>query len=251
MLLRTLSPNYFLLFTMGACLSICFSPTKPNQNDANQQRPTSYAANVAQNAVNIVSDMLAAPQQNSNSHPSPPTGAEGMQVIHNAYVFKMPDGDTFTCEYTNDAGEKATARVRIMAIDCPETMQNFGYVLFLLISANKKPTKVSQTNFLLFFFRQQATDIGQKMLLRTSVTLYVHTTDRYKRLVADVITQDSLNFGEQMLREGAAWHYKAYDKRQNLAQLETEARNAKIGLWSFPRPLEPWKYRSRKRENAK
>lgn len=101
------------------------------------------------------------------------------------------------------------------------------------------------------FLRKQAAEIGQQVVLRTNVTLYVHTTDRYGRVVADVITQDGRNYGEYMLQQGAAWHYKAYDKRQNLADLEEQAKQAGVGLWSFPRPLEPWEYRRRKRQNNK
>ncbi|CAN8067474.1 unnamed protein product [Agarophyton chilense] len=202
---------------MGSCLSLCFPSEKPPQQQS-QQSPLSYAAAVAQTAVHTVSELIQQPQH------AVPTGAEGKQVIRGAYVFKMPDGDTFNCDYTDGSGEKATARVRVMAIDCPETKQNFG---------------------------QQATQIGQQMLLRTNVTLYVHTTDRYGRLVADVITKDGVNYGEYMLEQGAAWHYKAYDKRQHLAHIEEEAKNANIGLWSFARPLEPWEYRRRKRNNNK
>ncbi len=108
----------------------------------------------------------------------------------------------------------------------------------------------------------------------------MHTTDRYGRLVADVILENGLDYGQEMLRKGAAWvsffsyyfnlnrlllcmsdvgfnfslvaqHYKAYDKRQELADLEQEARNAGVGLWSYARPQEPWVYRKKKRERQR
>lgn len=97
--------------------------------------------------------------------------------------------------------------------------------------------------------RQEAREIGEKMVFRTHVTLHVHDTDRYGRIVADVVTKDGQNYGCEMLRQGAAWHYKAYDRREEYAQLEQEARQAGIGLWSYPRPQEPWEYRRRIREN--
>jgi len=134
----------------------------------------------------------------------------------------MPDGDTFTCEYADTNGATTTARVRIMAIDCPESKQNFG---------------------------QEARAIGEKYLMRTHVTLHVHDTDRYGRIVADVVTASGVNYGAEMLRQGAAWHYKAYDRREELAQLEQQARDAGIGLWAYPRPQQPWEYRRRIREN--
>lgn len=99
--------------------------------------------------------------------------------------------------------------------------------------------------------RQEAGDIGREMLLRTKVTLFVHTTDRYGRMVADVITENGINYGEELLRQGAAWHYKAYDKRPHLDELEKQARAQKIGLWAYARPQEPWEYRRRRREDGK
>lgn len=110
-----------------------------------------------------------------------------------------------------------------MAIDCPETRQNHG---------------------------PEAGAYARSMIEGTSVTLHVHTTDRYGRLVADVITRDGRNLGEEMLRSGCAWHYKAYDKRQNLAELERQAQEDKRGLWAFARPQPPWDYRRRKRETG-
>lgn len=240
---------------MGSCFS---SPQ--NQQSHATQTPASYAAAVAQSAAHAVSDFIqdqagnAGAPPNAHSANAQQTNPSGLQVINNAYVFKMPDGDTFTCDYTDHAGQKVTARVRIMAIDCPESNQNFGFVSFLHLRSVF--INILTHTFLPTFFTtlptrsQDARQIGEKLIFRTNVTLHVHTTDRYGRLVADVITQSGLNFGEEMLRQGAAWHYKAYDKRQNLAQLEVDAREARIGLWAFPRPQEPWEYRRRKRQAA-
>lgn len=58
-----------------------------------------------------------------------------------------------------------------------------------------------------------------------------------------------MNFAEDMLRAGAAWHYKHYDKREKYAQLEQEAREAKRGLWAGARPMAPWEYRRRYRNH--
>lgn len=108
----------------------CFSSGQNQQHGQTHGGPASYAAAVAQSAAQAVTSYV---QQGSQS----PTGVHstaaahqthppGLQVITGAYVFKMPDGDTFTCDYTNASGQKATARVRIMGIDCPESNQNFG-----------------------------------------------------------------------------------------------------------------------------
>lgn len=157
------------------------------------------------------------PQQNAT--PSAPNKAP--QQDTQAFVHKMPDGDTVTCSYTDEDGQPATTRVRIYAIDCPETAQNFG---------------------------PEARQIGQALLYNKHVTLHPKTVDRYGRLVADVTTDEGLNYSEYMLQKGAAWHYKAYDKNPHLAQLEIEAKESSIGLWSYARPQPPWDYRRRRRE---
>lgn len=133
---------------------------------------------------------------------------------------KMPDGDTLTCSYRHPDGTTATVRVRIFAIDCPELAQNYG---------------------------PEAKQVGQALLLHKTVTLHTTDIDRYGRLVADVVTHTGINYSQYMLKKGAAWHYKAYDSRPELAQLEQDAQKSRIGLWAYARPQPPWEYRKRKR----
>lgn len=159
------------------------------------------------------------PSQPSISHPNSDT-PQYPHVIKHAYVSKMPDGDTLVCSYRHPDGTTATVRVRVKAIDCPETAQNFG---------------------------PEAKQIGQALLLHKTVTLHPYEIDRYGRLVADVVTHTGINYAQYMLRKGAAWHYKAYDSRPELARLEADAQKSRVGLWSYPRPLAPWEYRRRKR----
>ena len=40
-----------------------------------------------------------------------------------------------------------------------------------------------------------------------------------------------------------AWHYKQYSKDAALAKAETDAKEAKKGLWADPNPTAPWDYR--------
>lgn len=53
-----------------------------------------------------------------------------------------------------------------------------------------------------------------------------------------------------MVRNGYAWHFKRYSKDKDLADAETEAREAGRGLWGDPEPLAPWEFRMRAREKA-
>lgn len=231
---------------MGQCLSLVSEALKPTQQQGQQQhqqhtegttsqpnKPSdvlSYAAVAAGSALHSLADKLEAQGGSStgagngsgvgsgNGDVQRPNDLDVEFVLRDAVVVKMPDGDSLTVE----AVDKTRYRVRIQGIDCPETTQNFG---------------------------AEARAAGASILSGSStVTLYVHCKDRYGRLVATVVTEQGLDFSKEMLKRGACWHYKAYDRRESLAELERAAKLNKIGLWSFPRPQEPWVYRRRKRE---
>ena len=46
-----------------------------------------------------------------------------------------------------------------------------------------------------------------------------------------------------MVKLGMAWHFKKYSDDMSYDDLEREAREAKVGLWSDPNPIAPWDYR--------
>lgn len=190
----------------------CFSSSKPAKHS-----PVAYAANVASAALHDVADVVSA---HAGGAPAP-SSAKVRYTIQRAFVAKMPDGDTFTAEYVDvRSRERVSSRVRVMAVDCPETRQNFG---------------------------EEAGNIGRSLIMGKTVTLHVHTTDQYGRVVADVVLPGGRDFASEMLSAGAAWHYKAYDTREALAALEDAARRRKVGLWAFARPQPPWEYRRRQK----
>jgi micrococcal nuclease len=49
----------------------------------------------------------------------------------------------------------------------------------------------------------------------------------------------------EMVKEGWAWHYKAYSDNKQLA--EVAARKIRRGLWADPSPVPPWEYRNPKK----
>lgn len=221
---------------MGSCLSIlgqCLQTDKPPAHQQSQQQGTnqqahgnalSHVAAAAGTALLSLADQLESQSPTAAaSLPSPPE-LNLKYTIESAFVYRMPDGDTLNVDYLDSSGNKASARVRLQGIDCPESAQNFG---------------------------PEACEIGKKMVFKKNVKLYVHTVDRYQRLVASVITDQNLDYSKEMLKAGAAWHYRQYDKRDELADLESNARSEKIGLWAYPRPREPWKYRAAKRQQQK
>jgi micrococcal nuclease len=42
-----------------------------------------------------------------------------------------------------------------------------------------------------------------------------------------------------------AWHFKKYNRDQELAQLEIHARERKVGIWSQVDPVAPWEWRKK------
>jgi len=80
------------------------------------------------------------------------------------------------------------------------------------------------------------------------VVVVVKDVDRYGRIVGDVKLKDGRDLGRELLRAGLAWYYHRYANDPALEKLEGEARAAKRGLWSEPRPVPPWKFRAGQRE---
>lgn len=129
-------------------------------------------------------------------------------------VIAIKDGDTFVILF-----EGKEQVVRFAHIDCPEKKQPFG---------KKAKYFVSDICF------------GKNIKL-----VHENKYDRYKRLIAEVILEDGTNLNKELVKQGLAWHFKNYSEDYKYAELETEARNNKIGLWKEPNPMPPWEARKR------
>jgi endonuclease YncB( thermonuclease family) len=57
---------------------------------------------------------------------------------------------------------------------------------------------------------------------------------------------DALNVNAEMVRQGAAWVYRKYNRDPSLLLLEREARSARRGLWALPEAerTPPWEWRA-------
>ena len=71
----------------------------------------------------------------------------------------------------------------------------------------------------------------------------VRDIDRYKRTAAETILPDGRNLNQELVRAGLAWWYQQYARRESAMRDLKEARDAKRGLWSDPKPVEPWEWR--------
>ena len=127
-------------------------------------------------------------------------------------VVGISDGDTISVLRQGKA-----VKVRLHGVDTPEQAQAFG-------------TKARQLTGELAFQRE--------------VTVVIHATDRYGRLVGEVLLPGGRNLSHELVRAGLAWWYRQYAPKDTaLAQLEAEAKAARRGLWQDPHAVPPWEYR--------
>ena len=139
-----------------------------------------------------------------------------------ASVVHVSDGDTITVQ--TKTGEKH--KIRFYGIDAPEKAQPYG---------------------------PQSTGILKNLVLNKNVDIVVNNIDRYGRKVAWVYL-DRQDINAEMIRLGAAWHYRYYDKSSKYTQyedLEKYARQNRKGLWNKNNPTPPWEYRKVMREQGK
>lgn len=139
-------------------------------------------------------------------------------VIKNkGYVIGIIDGDT----YDLLLDDKTTIRIRMDGIDAPEKGMPFYKVAKKYLS---------------------------ELCFNKNVTYVQTALDAHGRTVAKTYLEDGRECGEELIKAGLAWHFKKYSKEKKLADLEIEARNKKIGIWSDPNPIAPWDIRKLHRQ---
>jgi micrococcal nuclease len=127
-------------------------------------------------------------------------------------VVSVLDGDTIEVLYNRKA-----QRIRLHGIDCPEKGQPFGKIAKWATSA---------------------------LVFGRTVTVQAHDTDKYKRLVADVLLADETNVNQKLVKDGWCWWYRKYAPGDSVLEaFETEAREAKRGVWVDPYSIPPWEWR--------
>lgn len=132
-------------------------------------------------------------------------------------VVGLSDGDTVTVLDERNVQHK----IRLAGIDAPEKRQDYG---------NKSRQYL-------------ATLVFDK---HVSVEWDKH--DRYGRVLGKVVV-NGRDANLAMVSAGLAWHYKRYEKEQSVsdrrayAEVESQARAERRGLWQLPKPVPPWDYR--------
>jgi endonuclease YncB( thermonuclease family) len=132
-------------------------------------------------------------------------------------VISVIDGDTVKVLTM----QKDLYRIRLADIDAPEKRQAFG-----------KKSK--------YFLSDM---IGSKI-----IEVKVKSKDRYGRLIGTIYYND-ININFEMLKNGYAWVYRKYSRDIIALEYEKMARYKRLGLWSDPHAMEPWKFRKLKRKH--
>ena len=137
-------------------------------------------------------------------------------------VIKVTDGDTVNVL----TSENETHKIRLSGIDAPEKKQAFG---------NKS--------------KQVLTDL----IYGKTVSVEFNKLDKYQREVGKIMFNGQ-DVNLRQIKLGLAWHYKKYEKEQDVedrsiyANAEFIAQVVKAGLWYDANPIAPWDYRKQKRE---
>ncbi len=144
-----------------------------------------------------------------------PTILKGYQAV------KVSDGDTLNVQKVENGkfvGE--IVKIRMFGIDAPEKTQDYG------IESKQALEKLVNGKIL---------EIEEK------------NRDRYGRTVA-VVYVNGKNVNEEMVKNGNAWWYQEYDKKDTKMQAYQEnAKKNKLGLFGKRGYVEPWNYRKEKK----
>ena len=134
-----------------------------------------------------------------------------------AKVTKIIDGDTIHLIHK----KYGKIKVRLAEIDTPEMDQPYG---------------------------EEAAVILKNMILNKTVKLKKLAVDRYKRVVGTIYL-NGLEINLFLVRNGFAWCYDKYNRREKIKSAENLARLEKIGIWSNKKKaIEPWNWRKNKRK---
>jgi len=147
-----------------------------------------------------------------------PTILKGYQAV------KVSDGDTLNVQKVENGkfvGE--VMKIRMFGIDAPEKTQDYGI---------------------------ESKQALEKLVNGKTLEIEKKNRDRYGRTVA-VVYVNGKNVNEEMVKNGNAWWYQEYDKKDTKMQAYQEnAKKNKLGLFGKRGYVEPWNYRKEKKAAA-
>lgn len=148
-------------------------------------------------------------------------GAVG--CTRSGYLYSRVVGITHGDTLTLLTADKEQVKIRLADIDTPKRGQPFG---------------------------RKAKGALSELVFDQDVSIQYVDTDRYGRIVGRAYVED-LYVNAEMVRRGAAWVDRKYAKDGRLFELESEAKQARRGVWSLPQAQRepPWEWRRTKHDN--
>jgi endonuclease YncB( thermonuclease family) len=136
-------------------------------------------------------------------------------------VVQVSDGDTI-----NILVDRQTHRIRLANIDAPETSHGSARPGQPFGEASRK---------------HLAEHVAGKTL-----TLVCYEKDHYGRDICDIPVEDT-TANRLQVKNGMAWANQQgggkYLRDRSLLALEKQAKSARLGIWSEPKPVAPWEWR--------
>lgn len=80
------------------------------------------------------------------------------------------------------------------------------------------------------------------MVLKKQISVNVQAVDQYGRLVAH-LALDGRSVNEEQVRRGMAWEYSNFHSNKTYIALQSDAQQARRGLWAQDNPMAPWQWR--------
>lgn len=133
----------------------------------------------------------------------------------NAKVIGIKDGDTIVVLLEG----KTQQTLRLAEVDCPESGQAFG---------------------------KNAKQFTSDAVFGKEITFEKTDEDRWGRSIAKVYYDEDLYLSAEIIKAGLGWWYYRYSDDESLGELESQARENKLGIWQDSNPIPPWEYRNLK-----
>jgi len=127
-----------------------------------------------------------------------------------AKVIAVLDGDTVLV-----LRDQQKTKVRLVNIDAPEKQQPWG---------------------------KRSRRALCQLVCKRAVRIETQAVDQYERLLATLYV-DGINVNQEQVRRGMAWEYSHYHADKTYLALQSEAQQAKSGLWNDANPQPPWLWR--------
>lgn len=151
--------------------------------------------------------------------------ASGVQAeTFTAKVIAVIDGDTLLI-----LRHGKPAKLRMANIDAPEV----GHA-----GMGGKPSNSQKPQA----FGKQSRDSLLEMVGKKQVQIDTQAVDQYGRIVA-LVSIDGRSVNQEQVKRGMAWEYSHYHSDKTYLGLQSDAQQARRGLWAQASPQAPWQWR--------